>query len=266
MTRALPLAWAFFVRDFIVDTTYKVTAAIEVLDVAIGVAGFFYLSQVMGDKRPAGYDAFGFILVGVAVNSAMTTALACFAQSVKADQAAGTLKPLLMSPLSAGTMVALSSVYPVLRSAGSAVTYLVAGALLFGPVWESINVPSTLAALLLALGAFAAIGLASAAFTLVVKRGDPLTWLFGALSWLLGGVFFPPDLLPHSLQQMSRLLPITYALRALRATVLTGASVRAVSSDLTVLAVLAILGLPISAMLVSAATSWAKRAGTLGHS
>ena len=265
MSRALTLMRVFFLRDLAIDMSYKVSIAIEIVDVLIGAAGFFYLSRVIGDRHPAGYDAFGFILVGVAGNSAMTTALACFAQAVKADQNAGTLKPLLVSPLPPGAMVALSATYPLIRSATSAVAYLVAGALLFG-LTGRVNVMASLVLLAMALGAFAAIGFLSAAFTLVVKRGDPLLWLFGVVSWLLGGVFFPVETLPAFLQQVARLLPITYALDGLRATLLGGAGLAAVRPQLIVLGTMTAIGLPLSAALVSAATSYGKRAGTLGHS
>ena len=266
LTRAVSLARAFFVRDLVTDTTYKVSVAVEFADVIIGVSAFYYLSRVIGDRHPGGYDAFAFILVGVAVNSAMSTALACFAQAVKADQQAGTLKPILAAPISAGAMVTLSSVYPLLRSAASAVAYFCAGALLFKTTWRATNLLATAVVLAAALGAFAAIGLLSAAFAIVVKRGDPLLWLFGALSWMLGGVFFPVGMLPHILQQASRLFPLTYALDALRATLLNGASLASVGGDLAVLSAVAIVGLPVSALLVSAGASWGKRTGTLGHS
>jgi ABC-2 type transport system permease protein len=263
--RAAALARAFFVRDLVTDTTYKVSVAVEFADVIIGVAAFYYLSRVIGDRHPAGYDAFAFILVGVAMNSAMSTALACFAQAVKADQQAGTLKPILAAPLSAGAMVALSSVYPLVRSASSGVAYFAAGALLFQTTWRATNLLASAVVLAAALGAFAAVGLLSAAFALVVKRGDPLLWLFGALSWLLAGVFFPVEMLPPTLQQASRLFPLTYALDALRATLLNGAGLASVGHDLAVLSAIAVVGLPVSAVLVSAGAAWGRRTGTLGH-
>ena len=66
----------------------------------------------------------------------------------------------------------------------------------------------------------------SAAFTLALKRGDPLLWLSGGLSWLLGGVFFPTDMLPGGLRQAALVLPITHALEALRATLLGDATLK----------------------------------------
>ena len=123
------------------------------------------------------------------------------------------------------------------------------------PAWLSLK----------ALSRLAFRGMLSAASTLVFKRGDPLLWLFASLSWLLGGVFFPVSLLPRMLQWMSALLPIRYALNALRATLLSGASFGDVQGDLSVLVAIAVLGIPLSAYLVHAGTIRVKRNGTLGH-
>jgi ABC-2 type transport system permease protein len=264
VTRAVALARACFVRDLIVDTTYKVSVAIELVDVIIGVAAYYYLSRVIGDRHPAGYDAFGFILVGVAANNAMSAALACFGQTVKTDQQAGTLKPILATPVSPGLLVACSSAYPLVRSIASACGYFAAGILLFGSSWRAGNLLAAAVVLAAALGAFAAIGLFSAAFTLVVKRGDPVLWFVSALSWLLGGVFFPIEMLPSALQRIAHLLPLMYALDGLRATLLGGAGFVAAGRDIAVLAGVAAVGLPLGVWLVCVATVWGKRQGTLG--
>jgi ABC-2 type transport system permease protein len=251
-------------RDLRTDASYKASMAIEVADVVIAVAAFFYLSRVLGTK-PDGYDAFGFILIGITVNNAMSTALSCFAQAVKADQQYGTIKPLLAAPLSPVTGLAYASAYPLARSILSAVAYLTCGMAIFGARLPVANVGAAVVVGGAAIGAFAAIGMISAVFTLVLKRGDPLLWLFAACSWLLGGVFFPLSALPPFLRELAQLLPITHALTALRAVLLNGAGLSEVTGELLVLGGMALVGLPLAAALVHAAVIWEKRAGTLGH-
>ena len=117
----------------------------------------------------------------------------------------------------------------------------------------------------LSLLSFASLGVASAAFTLELKRGDPLLWLSGGLSWLLGGVFFPVEMLPDLLRQAALLLPITHALEALRALLLAGAGLADVATHVGVLAGFALVGLPLSMTLFGVAVRWGKRSGTLEH-
>jgi ABC-2 type transport system permease protein len=240
--QAVYLVRAFFRRDLALDLSYKTAIALEGLDLAIGAAAFYYFARVMGERRPDGYDAFAFLLIGVAVNNAMTTTLTCFAQAVRADRQHGVSKPLAVAPLHSSAVLALSAVYPVLRALTGAVACLGAGALL-GLSFTGANVAAVLTAGAFATAAFAAVGVLSAVFTLILQRGDPVLWLFGTLSWLLGGVFFPVTVLPPPLQQVSSLLPMTHALDAVRATLLNGAAVRDVRGDLAVLALIAGVGL-----------------------
>jgi ABC-2 type transport system permease protein len=83
---------------------------------------------------------------------------------------------------------------------------------------------------------------------------------------LLSGVFFPVASLPTSLQWLSSFLPLTYALDAMRATLLGGAGLADVSFELMVLSACALVGLPISLSLVGTAVAWGRRTGSLGHS
>jgi ABC-2 type transport system permease protein len=258
------LAATFCRRDLAVDAAYKAALALEGLDVILGAAAFYYFAQVVGDRRPDGYDAFGFLLIGVAVNNAMTTTLTCFTRSVRNDQQNGVVKPLAASPMAPAAILALSAVYPIVRALVGAGACLVAGALL-GLSYDTANPGAAVVVGFAATAAFAAIGTLSAVFTLLLKRGDPVLWLFGTMSWLLGGVFFPVSVLPPELQQVSNLLPMTHALDAVRATLLEGASLQDVQGHLAVLTVIAAAGLPLGLAGIGAATARNRRTGRLGH-
>jgi ABC-2 type transport system permease protein len=117
----------------------------------------------------------------------------------------------------------------------------------------------------LSLMAFSSVGVLSASFTLMFKRGDPLLWLFGSASWLLGGVLYPTDSLPLPLQWVATLLPITHAADGMRAAILGGGSTRMLLGNLGALAGFALIGVPASIFMFTLAVDHAKRAGTLDH-
>jgi ABC-2 type transport system permease protein len=254
---------AFFWRDLVTDVSYRVSFALEALDVVIGVAAFFFLSRLVGG-RPDGYDPFAFILVGVGLNGAMTTALVAFAHGIRTNQQAGTLKALLTLPLPPAAAMLYSSAYPFARGTLDALVYLAAGAS-FGLPLGQANIAGAAIVFVLALLAFGSLGLLSAAFTLVWKRGDPLLWLIGGLSWLVGGVFYPIELLPPVLQQLARALPMTHALEALRATLLAGAGLAEVHASLAVLAGFGLIGFPLALAVFLAALTQARRLGTISQ-
>jgi ABC-2 type transport system permease protein len=257
-------AWAFFKRDLLTDVSYKLSFAFQTLDVVAGIGAFYFLAQMLGKRAYRGYEPFPFLLIGMAVNGYMTTSMVCFAQAMRGNQPLGTLKTVLTTPTSPIAFVLLSSLYPFLRSALDAALYALAG-MLFGLSLGRMNLPAVLLLFLLSGFAFIGIGIFSATFTLVFKRGDPLLWFFGILSWLIGGVFYPVEVLPRFLRHAAQLLPITHTLAGMRAAVLGGASVRELIPQIATLAVFGLVGLPLSLLAFHFGVRWAKVTGTLSH-
>ena len=97
-------AWAFFKRDLLVDLSYKLSFAFEAIHILIAIGAFFFLSRLLDARTLGGYDSFAFILVGLAVNAYMTTCLVCFTQVVRDSQLSGTLKAVLVTPTSRGSL------------------------------------------------------------------------------------------------------------------------------------------------------------------
>jgi ABC-2 type transport system permease protein len=256
--------WVFFKRDLVADWSYRLSFALEAAHIVITVAAFYFLAAVVGRERLDGYASFPFILVGLAANAYMTTCFICFAQAVRGSQLTGTLKAVLVSPISPTQFLLFSSGYPFARATLDAAAYI-AGGVLFGLSLAGVNAGAAALVFLASLLAFSSIGLLSATFTLLFKRGDPLLWLFGSGSWLLGGVMYPSTVLPPALRDVAELLPITHALRGLRAALLSNASVIDVLPQVQALAVFAAIGLPLSAMVFNLGLQRARMAGTLGH-
>jgi ABC-2 type transport system permease protein len=257
-------AWAFFKRDLLVDLSYKLSFALEGIHILVMIAAFFFLSGLLDAPTLHGYDSFAFILVGLAVNTYMTTCLVCFTQVVRESQLSGTLKAVLVTPTSPAQFLAFSSLYPVARATVDAAVYGMCG-LAFGLTLARVNPVPAIVLFVASVLAFSSIGMISATFIVIFKRGDPLLWLFGSGSWLLGGVMYPTDVLPQWLRPAAELLPITHALRGLRAALLADASFTTVFPDLAVLAVFAAVGLPASIVIFEFGLRRARMTGTLAH-
>jgi ABC-2 type transport system permease protein len=251
-------------RDFATDVSYKLSFVLEAAHVVVVVAAFYFFSQLLGSTRPQGYASFPFLLVGMTVNAYMTTSLVCFSQTIRGNQLTGTLKAILATPTSPTTFLVCSSTYPFVRASVDAAVYTAAG-MLFGVSVAHMNLLTAALVLVLSLLAFSSVGILSATFTLVFKRGDPLLWLFASGSFLLGGVLYPTDLLPRVLRDVAMLLPITHAVNGMRAALLTGSSPLAIGRELAALAAFAIAGVPLSLLLFSLGVEHARRMGTLDH-
>jgi ABC-2 type transport system permease protein len=257
----LPQLRAFVLRDFLTDISYRVSFAMSVVDAFAGVAAYYLLSTMIG-VRPDGYDAFAFILTGLVMNSAMSAAMVCHSQALRVSQQTATLPLLVSSPLSAAHLVALSSGYPLLRATLEGLLYLGVGVAL-GVTLIGASFAGALLIFAVALAAFSAIGMLSAACTVVWKRGDPIPWLVESASWLLGGVFFPVALLPEPLRVISHVLPITYALDAIRPALLATTSAREILLSAAPLMAFTAVAIPLALLAFDRALARARADGTL---
>ena len=137
--------------------------------------------------------------------------------------------------------------------------------MLFGFSLAKANLLSAAVMLALTLLAHLPLGIFSASFLLVFKRGNPITSLVGSFSALLGGVYFPLAVLPGWLRTVSFFLPFTHALEGLRQAVLNGRSLAALTTQVAVLGIFAMVLLPLSLAVFGYAIHQAKRLGTLSQ-
>ncbi len=158
----------------------------------------------------------------------------------------GTLENLLVTQTSLPVILAGSSLYPfVLMSLRTAI-YIGWGAVLFGFPLEGANWLGALLVLGASVLAFSGLGILSASYLLIFKRGNPVNWAILGLSSVLSGMLYPISVLPVWLQRVARLIPVTYSLEGMRAAILGHASTRELLPSITGLLLFAAILLPIS--------------------
>jgi ABC-2 type transport system permease protein len=123
----------------------------------------------------------------------------------------------------------------------------------------------SLLVLVVSLINFSAIGLISASFILVLKKGNPVSWIFSSVSELLGGVLYPVAVLPLTLQFVAKFLPITYSLRAMRAVLIQGKTFNSIFNDLLILSAMGLALLAVAFISFKVAIKKVKTDGTLTH-
>lgn len=145
----------------------------------------------------------------------------------------------------------------------NALVYLLFGILFFGFSIGRANILSASLVFFLTLFIFSSLGIISASFIMVLKRGDPISWLFGSFSSFVGGTYFPVKILPFWLQKLSYLVPLFYSLRAMRLAVLQGCGVGELLPEIGALFGFALLLLPLSLFSFKKALVRAKIDGSL---
>jgi ABC-2 type transport system permease protein len=262
---------AFFIRDLLWDMSYPFSFFWRGSSIFFSLVTFYFLGRLVAGSTAGYLSAYGgggyfpFVLVGLALAGFQGVALTSISGAIHYGMYTGTLEAMLVTPTPLSTIVFASVLYQFVSSLLNILLYLAFGAVLFGVSLFHANLLS--AAVILALGVLAQLplGILSASFLLVFKRGDPLTSLVGSLSSLLGGVYFPLAVLPGWLQSVAFFLPFTHALEGLRQAVLNGRSLMELSTQVIVLCVFAIVLLPLSLAAFSYAIHQAKRLGTLSQ-
>jgi len=259
-----------FRRDLAVARSYRAAFLIEIFQALFGSAGFYFLSRFVQSPTlqrslPPGTNYFSFALVGIAFFDYLSVGLSTFDASLQEARQNGTLENLLVTQTSLPVILAGSSLYPFALMSLRTAIYIGWGAILFGFPLQGANWLGALLVLGASVLAFSGLGVLSASYLLIFKRGNPVNWAILGLSSVVGGMMYPISVLPVWLQYVARLIPVTYSLEGMRAAILGHASTRALLPSIAGLLLFAVFLLPISFAIFSWALRRTKITGTLTH-
>lgn len=271
MMRALGDVWLFFWRDLTIARTYRTVFLLEAIEALFGAAMFYYVARFVDTPElqhalPQGGSYFAFSLVGFVFLDYLNAALDTFDRSLEEARDGGTLEHLLVTQTSLPIFLAGSAIYPFAATTLRIAVYVAWAAVLFGFPLFAANWIAVFAVMLVALLAFSGLGILSASYLLLFKRGNPAKWFFLGISGVAGGMLFPVSILPDWLQVVARLNPVTYALEAMRAALLGGATIASLWRPLAILLLFAAVLLPVSMGVFAWALRRTKITGTLSHS
>jgi ABC-2 type transport system permease protein len=270
LSRTLRKIAAFFLRDFAISRGYRGAFLIEILEALFGVATFYYMSRFvqspeLSSALPPGSSYFAFALVGFAFFDYLSISLTAFDSSIEEARQNRTLEALLVTQTPLPVILAGSAVYPFSALAMRTCVYLGWGMLVFNFSPRSANWLGALAILLASILAFAGLGIISASYSLLFKRGNPAKWLFLGVSGLVGGMMYPVSVLPGPLRIFGRLIPVTYSLEGMRAALLAGAGWGQLWPSIAALLIFTMVLIPLSFVVFAWALRRTKITGTLTH-
>lgn len=259
---------AFIKRDSTILLSYKMALITTTAGTIFPLLSYFFVAKLVpGNTHESldkyGNDYFAFILIGIAFTTYFIMAIQEFSALMRRDQMAGCLEALLSSQTDTKSLIFMSAIFKFLHNGSVLIFMFVIAVMFLGFDISNINIPAALLSFVLSLIVFISLGIISAAGTIIFKQGEPFSIIFGSLSSLLGGAFFPIALLPPGLKMFSFVIPITYSLDALRLSILQGYSISMLSNQLLILLGIALLMFPVSLKFFEWAVKKGKRDGTL---
>ncbi len=263
-----PLLLAFLQRDWRIERSYRLAFLLQLGQMLFSAGVFYFLGELVNGLnlrglRAYGGDYFAFVLIGLAMRGYFSTALNGFSQSIRTEQTTGTLEAMLTTPARLESLIFGAAGWAYLMTTVQLGLYLGLGAALGRLHLGAANLGAAALTLALSLVTYSSLGVLAASFIMLYKRGNPVTWIFQAVSDFLGGMYYPVEVLPSLLQFAAAFLPVTYSLRAMRLALLQNAPWSVLWPDLGALAAFALLSLPLGMAAFRYAVRRARVEGSL---
>jgi ABC-2 type transport system permease protein len=262
--------FALLKKDFLIELSYRISFLLNIFSIFAALIMFFFIDKLFGSRitphlQEFGIPYFSYILLSLAFFSYIGVGLGSFAGRIRDEQMQGTLEALLMTPTKIPLLLFSMELWNLLFATVSVFIYFCFGILVFHIDFSQVNLLSAACVLLLTVISFSSLGIISASFILVFKRGNPVDWVLSTFEGTLGGVYFPIAVMPPTLQFFARFLPITYAIRAMELAVYRGYSLWQLNKELLALVIFCLCLTPLSLFIFNHALRHSRRHGTLGQ-
>jgi ABC-type polysaccharide/polyol phosphate export permease len=247
--------WGIFWGQLKIFMTYRTWVVTDTFNTIVSIAIYYFLSlQVQPSQIAAsgyGTSYLAFSLIGIAFANYLWFCINRISHSMQSEIREGTFETIASSPIRMRSYLFGQAARGFLVG-----LYYMVGALAVGvfgfnaPLhFEPAAVLTSGLVLVFMILSHLGLGIFVAGIVLVYKQADPITFMVSLLMEFFAGALFPLQLLANypPLAIASELMPYTYALDALRKSLIQGATLanQDILFDLAVLVVYAVILLPL---------------------
>jgi ABC-2 type transport system permease protein len=250
----------FMKRDIISFSTYKMNMLLLIGTAIFGALAFAFLgTSATNDWVEQTYhmNYTTYLLIGLAFSTYLNQSLTLVQKTINP----WTLEEVLVSPTRLSTFIIGSSLWSFIWSTGVVVIYLGIGVLAFGVVLN-INILSTAIVIALGIATFLGFSMVGAGVLILTKQGDPVTSVITLATSLFGNVLFPIVVMPLWMQTISYIVPQYYFFTSIRYT-LNGSTILEILPQVTILAIMCAIVVPVGYYVYSWSLKTAKKNGTI---
>jgi ABC-2 type transport system permease protein len=188
---------------------------------------------------------FDFVAPGIMAMTVMMSVMTGLPAAISQEKEVGTLDGMMVAPINRLSIIIGKTLAQTARGLLQGVLILILASVLFG---VSIQGSLILVFGLLLLGVFSFVGL-GVVLTSFAKDQETAMMVMMTLMFpmmFLSGVFFPVQQMPWYMQDISKVLPLTYASDALRKVMVLGAGIPQITTELMVLIVFGVVMIAIA--------------------
>ncbi len=227
----------------------------------LGVASSSSVSTTLSQNY--GLTLSGMIIVGTVVYLLYNRLLWSTGNSLQQERWMGTIDVLFLTPASRMTMLLASGLSSLVEGAWWIVAIFLLNWFIFGIQLTVTSWPAVAITFVSTMLALVAVGVFFASFFILSRAADQMASSLQAPIRFFSGVAFPVAALPQALQFVSLVIPVTFAISALRATLLSGGGIVDILDQLLPLYLFTAVFLSVGYFLLRIVEKRAKKDGSL---
>ncbi|HUT30591.1 MAG TPA: ABC transporter permease [Sedimentisphaerales bacterium] len=260
-------ATAFIMKDMRIAVSYRLQFAFQFLQIFFSVAVIYFIGKMLADAGKSSLleeyrtDYFSFALVGLAINSYLRGGMEGITNEVRQTMNQGVLEALCAPPINYAWLLMCSSLWQFAFETMRVIFYFLIAMVVFGMRLQGANWIGAIVSLILTASIFLMLGIMSCSILVLVKRGDPVYWVFSRATSLLAGIMFPISVFPYWLRLVAFCFPLTHSLEAMRQCLFAGATVSQVSRSIWALVGFLVVLTPLTVLVNNLCMRKAKRSG-----
>jgi ABC-2 type transport system permease protein len=177
---------------------------------------------------------FDFIAPGIMAMTVMMSVMTGLPVAISQEKEIGTMDGMMVAPVNRLSILLGKTIAQTGRGLIQGVIILALAIGIFGVAIQG-SIILVFALLLLGVFSFVGLGIVITSFTKDQETAQMLMMTLMFPMMFLSGVFFPIQQMPWYMQDISKVLPLTYASQALRKVMVLGAGVSQISTELIIL-------------------------------
>ena len=174
---------AFLYKDLKIAVSYKMQFVFQFLQVFFSLAVIYFVGRIVPSEvmRKYGGDYFSFALVGVAVNSYMRAGMVMLTNDIRRMMNQGVFEALCAGPMGYMSLMVSISLWQFVFETIRLAMYFVFGVLIFGFDLGGVDILACGVVMVETVVVFLLLGIISSSVLVLIKRGDPLNWIFSSV-------------------------------------------------------------------------------------
>lgn len=207
-------------KDLLIFFSYKFPAISSIFLIFANTILFFYFSKLVNtssSEQIINSSYYVYVIYGIMISDYTVQVINRLPLEIRNYQLTGVLESFLNSKFSLSYIILPTSFFSIMFSFFKISMYIIFGYILFDISLLKIENFLYLILILISFSFFLlGIGFIAASYTILFKKGNPISFIYIFLASSVGETFIPIDLLPSFVNKFSEIVPTRKCLELLR--------------------------------------------------